>query len=320
MRKSIFQLQEAKIDEISYVTAPANKKKFLFKKSISLDRVSKGRIVCPSCGHEEALVDFVKSASEECPQCGADLIRSDAKILFKGDKIMKLIKLFKSFLGEDEDLVGEKEFKILEKSEKNIDEDVAKAIGDSLESLAEYSDDFPDAQKADIVTLAKIAISEAGKTAEKKEDEEDEEGEKVKKAGAKLSKQTVTVIKSAISKLSGVPDVVKALQGLIPSSAEKADMDALVEKIDSLTKAIGDLGTDDTKTEKEKETEETDLEKQISDLTKTVNKIAKAGGFKKSLTGDEEEEDEDEDEDDAGKTKTKKGHKWAFTIGGMPEK
>jgi len=310
MRK-IFQLQEAKIDEVSFVTAPANKKQFLFKKSVSLSRVSKGRIICSSCDHEETLIGFLKSASEDCPQCGTNLISSNSKIVFNGDKIMKLTKLFKSFLGDDEDLVDEKEFKILEKSEENIDKDIAKAISDSLESLSEYSDDFPDAQKADIVNLAKIAISEAGKT-EKKEDSNDDED--VKKAGAKLSKSTVTIIKSAISKLKDVPEAVKALQGLVPKATEKADIETLTKTVEALTKAIENNDPDETKTEKEKKTDETDLEKQLKNINDKINKIAKAGGVKQSLTEDEE----DEDEEDAGKEETKKGKKWGFVIGGRP--
>jgi len=313
-----FKLEDIELDEISLVDVPATKRKFLFRKA-DVDKkvrtIPNGIISCPSCGHQEALVDFVKSASEECPECGENLLSSDTEITFKKrrTRMKTLSEILKTFLEEDDEELTEEELELVEKAEEKIPPEAGKALKGALSLLSKYKGQYPDDVKTAINTLAKFASY--GYAAEKADDDED-----VKKAGAKLSKDTVSRLKKIVALLEKAPEALKLLKGLIPESAQKSDvekqLDQIMDTLKDLKKADDDPEEDDEeddddedKSKKKIKKEDSELMEKIESLTKTVNKIAKQKGVKKSLKGNDAEEDEDlEDED------VKKKGSWSFSL------
>jgi len=331
------KLSHIELDEISLVDLPANKKKFLFKKAA--DKDARGYLIC-DCGHKEALIDFLKSASEECPNCGENLMESATKIIFKGKKIMKkLSDLLIEFIGEDE--LTDDEVEKFEKADKKLAADVSKAIRRALNILNKF-EDFPDDVKESIDTLAKYAAFGYPTTKKKdKEDEEDEEDEKdLEKAGAKLSKATMELIKSVVEKGKPLDKAIKALAALVQKDAGKsAELLVIEEKMDELTEKLDkalakkkkkikkekkeeDEEEDEDKDEEEDEEEDEDedetkdAEKEVKKLKKRIKALEEKKGTKKSLKGQDDEdevEDEDEEVDEDGK-KIKKKKPWSFNL------
>lgn len=327
------KLEEIEPGEISLVDVPANKRKFLFKKADlegSSKTVPNGILVCPQCDHQEALIDFVKSASELCPECGADLLNSDTKIIFKRRRNMKLNlkelieKLFEDDEGEEE--LTEEELEQIEKAEKQIPKDALNAVKGALNLLTKYKSVLPDDVQAAIKTLAKVAAYGYGYPAKKKGDDEDEEDEdQLKKAGAKLSKDTIVKLKKIFTLLEKTPEAVKLLKELIPTESKKGDTEVLVEtlggKLDEILKALKGQASE----EEEDDEKKGDLKKELEKVQKTLKKIAETKGFSKLLKGigeeeeeeEEEAEEEEEEEEEKGtkqKTKKKAAYKWPFTL------
>ena len=322
------RLSRIELDEISLVDLPATKRKFLFKKAA--DRDEEGSLIC-ECGNKEALIDFLKSASEECPNCGESLLDSATKIIFKGDnKMKKLSELLIDFIGEDE--LEEEEIEKFEKADKKLSPQASKALKGALNILKKFKAEFPDEVKEAINTLAKYAAY--GYPAKKKEDEEEED---LEKAGAKLSKATMELIKSVVEKGKPLEKAIKALSALIQKDAGKsAEMIALEEKLDATLDKIDKLLKKKKKTKKEKKEEEEDedededkdeeeededeeveeAEKELKKLKKRIKKLEEKKGSKKSLKGQDDDEEEDEDEeklDEDGKP-IKKKKPWSFSL------
>jgi len=335
------KLSHIELDEISLVDLPANKKKFLFKKAA--DKDGKGFLIC-ECGHKEALIDFLKSASEECPNCGENLMESATKIMFKGRKIMKksLSDILVDFIGEDE--LTDDEVEKFEKAEKKMSSKAIKALKGALNVLKKFKEEFPDDVMESINTLAKYAIFAPPTPAKKKEDlddeeEEDETEEDLKKAGAKLSKATMELIKSVVEKGKPLDKAIKALAALVQKDAGKsAELLVIEEKMDELTEKLDKALKKKKKTKKEKKEEDEDededetdeeededeedeetkeAEKEVKKLKKRIKALEEKKGTKKSLKGqdDEDEEDEEEEEevDEDGK-KVKKTKPWSFSL------
>jgi hypothetical protein len=317
------KLEEIEPDEISIVGVPATKRKFLFKKadvSSGARTLPNGIITCPHCDHEEALIDFIKSASEECPECGENLIDSDTEIAFKKkeDRMKKLSDIIKAFLEDDDEELTDEELELIEKAEKKIPPDAQKALKGAITLLSKYKAQYPDDIKSAINTLAKFAAYGYG--AEKAADEDDED---VKKAGAKLSKDTVSKLKKILALIEKAPEALKLLKEMLPTDAKKSDLENKVDKllieIDGLKKGLGDEDEDDEdededvkkkkkKVKKDDEDEDEILEK-LENLEKTINKIAKQKGIKKSIAGQDDDEEDEEDTD-----VKKKGKSWSFSF------
>lgn len=314
-----FKLEEIEPDEISLVDVPATKRKFLFRKADVDEEVRtlpNGLIECPSCGFEEALIDFVKSASEECPECGENLISSDTEITFKKrrSKMKKISEIIKSFLEDDDEELTDEELEALEKADKKMPPEAAKALKGALSLLSKYKGQYPDDVKAAINTLAKFASY--GYAAEKA----DEDGD-LFKAGAKLSKDTVSKLKKIFDILKGAPEAVKLLKEMIPSEhAKSAELESKLDTVlDEIKKLKKGADTDEDEDEDTDEDEDEDkkkakdpLMKKLNALEKIVTKIAEAKGLKKSLKGSEEEEEDEEEETDV-KKKGKTPH-WGFSF------
>jgi len=313
------RLSRIEPDEISLVDLPAIKRKFLFKKAADKDK--EGFLIC-DCGHKEALIDFLKSASEECPNCGESLLDSATKIIFKGDhRMKKLSELLIDFIGGDE--LEDEDIEKFEKAEKKMSPEAVKSLKGALNILKKFKAEFPDDVKEAINTLAKYAAYGYGYPA-KKSDEEDED---VEKAGAKLSKATRELIRSVVDKSKILEKAVKALETLVKDDAQKSAEVALIEeKMDELTEKIDKLlkkkktkkGYPKDLEEKEEEEEEEEeeakeAEKEIKKLQKRIKNLEEKKGTKKSLKGQDEDEEEVEDEDEE-KQKTKKSKPWSFNL------
>jgi hypothetical protein len=310
------RLEEIEPDEISLVDVPATKRKFLFTKAAG----GESYLVC-ACGHEEALVDFLKSASGECPGCGESLEDSAIKIILKrGIKMKKkLSELIKDFIGEDE--LSEEEIEELEKAEKKIPPDAAKALKAVVTTLNKFKADFPDEIKECINTLAKYAAYGYGYPAKKAEKPDEEEEEDVEKAGAKLSKATRELIKNAVVGYKLLEKAMEALKTLVKEDTQKsAEILLIEEKMNQLSEKMDQLFQKKSKEEEEKkkktktkkeekeeeeveeeeeeETEEEEAEaevkKEMQILKKRVAQLEEKKGTKKSLTGQDEEEEETE--------------------------
>lgn len=315
------KLEDIEPDEISLVDVPATKRMFLFRKAdvAEEDRIiPNGIITCPSCDNQEALVDFVKSASEECPECGENLLSSDTEITFKKRRLRmkkKLSEILKAFLEEDDEELTEEELDIIEKAEKALDPDAKKALKGAIVLLSKYKGQYPDDVKSAINILAKFAAFGA---AEKAADEDDDDEPTLKKAGAKLSKDTVSKLKKIFALMEKAPEALKLLKDMLPESAKKSDvenkMDEILEEISELKKAVDDDDNDDDDKKKKKkkvkkdddDDDNSEIMEKLESLEKIVNKIAKAKGMKKSIDGN----DDDDDDDDV-----KKGSKkWSFSF------
>lgn len=310
------RLEEIELEEISLVDVPATKRKFLFTKA-----AGNGSYLVCKCGHEEALVDFLKSASEECPGCGESLEDSAVKIITKGKGVnnmkKKLSELIKDFIGEDE--LTDEEMEELEKAEKVIPPAAGKALKAVVATLSKFKADFPDEIKECINTLAKYAAYGYGYPA-KKEKKDEEEDEDVEKAGAKLSKATRELIKNAVEKYKTLEKAIVALESLIKSDTQKSaeillieeKMDNLSEKMDKLfekkaeveteaekkkkTKTKKKKGEDEEEEEEEEEEEvkkdEEEVRKDLKAIAERVEHLEEKKGTKKSLKGQDEEESE----------------------------
>lgn len=317
------KLEDIKPDEISLVDVPATKRTFLFQKADVAEEariIPNGIIICPSCDYQEALIDFVKSASEECPECGENLLSSDTKITFKKRRLQmkkKLSEILKAFLEDTDEELTDEELELIEKAEKALDPDASKALKGAVVLLSKYKDQYPDDVKSAINSLAKFAAFGAAKKA----DEDDEPD--LKKAGAKLSKDTVLKLKKIFALMEKAPEALKLLKDMLPESAKKSDVE---NKIDTLIKEIGDLKKaasdddedDDDKKKKlkkkkdaddEDDEDEDEIMEKLNSLTKMVNKIAKTKGLKKSVDGNDADDEDDENED-----VKKKGKKWSFSF------
>ena len=309
------RLEEIELEEISLVDVPATKRKFLFTKA-----AGDGSYLVCGCGHEEALVDFLKSASEECPGCGESLEDSATKIITKreGENTMKkkLSELIKGFIGEDE--LTDEEMEELEKAEKVIPPAAAKALKAVVATLSKFKADFPDEIKECINTLAKYAAYGYGYPAKKSEEEEEED---VEKAGAKLSKATMELIKNVLEKHVPLDKALKALEALIKPGTQKSaellivekKVEELSDKMDKILEKKEEKKTKTKKKEEEEEEEEEDEEedeeekkkeeeeeeevvkeakKDLNELKKRVENLEEKKGTKKSLKGQDEEESE----------------------------
>lgn len=328
------KLSHIVLDEISLVDLPANKKKFLFKKAA--DKEGKGFLIC-ECGHKEALIDFLKSASEECPNCGGNLMESATKIIFKGRKIMKsLSEILIDFIGEDE--LTDDEIEKFEKAEKKMSSKAIKALKGALNVLKKFKEEFPDDVMESINTLAKYAIFAPPASVKKKEDEdEDEDEQDLEKAGAKLSKATMELIKSVVEKGKPLDKAIKALAALVQKdSGKSAELLVIEEKMEELSEKLDKALKKKKKTKKEKKEEDEDededeedekdedeeedeeetkeAEKEIKKLKKRIKNLEEKKGTKKSLKGqDDEDVDEEEEVDEDGK-KVKKQKPWSFNL------
>ena len=230
----------------------------------------------------------------------------------------KLSELIKDFIGEDE--VTDEEMEKLEKAEKEIPPDAAKALKAVVTTLSKFKGDFPDEIKECINTLAKYAAYGYGYPAKKSEKSEEEEEEDVEKAGAKLSKATRELIKNVVVGYKLLEKSMEALKALVKEDTQKSaemllieeKMNELSEKMEKLfqkklkeeeekkkkTKTKKEQGEKEDeeeeeeieKEEEEEEEAEAEIKKEMKSLKKRLEQLEEKKGTKKSLTGQDEDE------------------------------
>jgi len=231
------KLKDIEIDEISLVDFPANRKKFLIIKN-------------------------EKNTHKSLAMQGDFGITNLRK-----NKMKELRKLFEDYFGDD---FKKEEFEKFEKAEIKT-EDI-KILKDALGLVNKYKDDFPDDLKSAVGVLAKSSIHKEEKTTKEVKTDTDLK-EALEKAGATLSKSTVTKINQAI-------EILGKLVGF--ETKKKSDTEMIKEEIAALKKSIEDAG---------KEEEENEIVKQnktINDLKTRLETVEKSKGVKKSIDSGEE--------------------------------
>lgn len=306
------KLKDIETTEVSFVDAPAIKRKFLFfkqdKKKMKIEIESDGTIggtdILIDGEKVENLRDFsfslyppiegnVKSAIVNCSYSKVvdtkdGFKRSETFYLAKGDKSMneEFIKLLKEYFGEDVKMDFEKAEEL---SDKAVD-----AIKEALKLVNKYKGDFPDDLKKAVGTLAKYASAGYGYP-EKKEKKDD-----IEKTGAKFSKDTLERIKKAIEALEALKALLPELKEQTQKSDVKSELDKSIEK---LSKSIEELEmkaeTKDDKEEPEKKEDEgkEEIAKKIDDLLKRFENIEKKVGVRKSVEGQDADVDADTKKD-----------------------
>ena len=298
--KNARELTDIDIQEVSLVDKAANKKKFLFFKAAGEDAPARSKsktkklkkkinIVIDSNGTiggtkisvngEEIpnLRDFnfsfwgdsddsrsVSCSYSKFVETEDGFSRSETFYLSKGDSKMKLNeeiqKQLEAYYGEG----------VAIEIDKISDTDViVKAFG----TINEYRSDFPD----DLRDAIRHIVKQAAQFVPVVVAEEEEGAEPVKKAGAKLSKDT----------LKKLTDAMNTLKSLLPQLAEKSDTsdtEGVAKMLADITKKLTDLES------KEATGEATDLAKSLSEIGKRLESIEKGTNGKTGIDGQDEEE------------------------------
>jgi len=297
MAKDVRELADIELAEVSLVGKAANKKKFLFfkqegksatgkklKKKINIVIDSDGTIggtkIAVNKDTLKNLRDFsfsfwggnedtsraVSCSYAKFVETEDGFSRSETFYLSKGDSDMepKVKEQLQKYFGEDEKV----DFEKAEESD---------VVVESLETVNEYQEDFPDDLKKAVGIIAKQAGMYAPPV-------EPDKSESISKAGAKFSKETLTKLQTLIA-------AAKALEEVLPKEkeeTEKADDGGNVElrkTIDGLTKKLEGL-------EKQEDDEaKSELKKTVKTLTERLETVEKGTGVRKSEDGQDDEDD-----------------------------
>jgi len=292
------RLKQIQLDEISLVSAPANRKKFYIIKEQK----------CPDCGGilKQMRIDEDEACTQlKCSECGRIIESSTIKEVFEMEDLMKI---YKELTGDSEDF-SEEQISIL----KAMKEETLNAIKGALNMLNKYKADMPKDLKDAVDVLAKYVTGKAPypypyptkKDAEILDqliEKHKKEVVELEKAGKKLSKDTIEKIRSVIKSLAGLPDAIKTLQSLLPEGEEvKKDTNEddksgeLAEQVKKeFTDKLGEIVKSIEKmTEESKKTAE-EVKKSAEDMDKRLTVLEEEKGIKKSIDG---EGDDDEDEE-----------------------
>lgn len=252
------ELKNIKLNEVSIVDKAANKRKFLFFKARGEGRGNGGTAqadggakycVCPDCGFSKLHSKIgegksVPCAKIKCPKCGTLMEGSVTKL--KGDHLMddQIKELLKMYFGE-EDKSFEKRFTVGAGDMEKV-----------LKTIGEYKADFPEDLDKAIDILAKATIWSLG-------DKQEENQEDLEKAGAKLSKDTISKLKA----------IIAAAEALLPKEAgdndstKKSDDNTSDEK-EKTIKALSESIAEITDKLEKKETSE-----QLSEISKALEQL-----------------------------------------------
>jgi len=277
--KKTNELSDMKIEEISLVEKPANKKSFLFFKSADKTNKEAGdlKIAIESDGTVEGTKIQVNGAKIEdmnafnfsfyVPEQGIEgnpslscsyskiveeedgFKRSELYYLAKGATEMnkELIELLKQLFG-DESYTFTKE---------ELSADAVKALKEALATIVKYKDEYPDELLGAVKTLAKYA------TKEEKSD---------------VTKTNVDATK-VVDPVVVVPVVDPAI---------KVEPVIKVDPVVELTKVVTDLKDQITKDTKDSKDQ---LAKDIAGLVTRLDQVEKSTGTKKSIEGQDTNSD-----------------------------
>lgn len=285
------ELKNIKLGEVSLVDKAANKRKFLFfkaegtsdkdalsveKKKITIGIESDGTAGGTTVTIDGEKVDSLRSfdfgfwqdgdaksrvscSYSKTVESEGGFQRTETYYLTKGDYQMdkKIQELLKMYFGDDSGAIEKAAVKA---------EDIEKV----LKTIEVYKKDFPDDLEKAVAVLARSAIWSLDVTA----------NEPVEKAGAKLSKDTISKLKA----------IIAAAQALLPKEAsDDGGVNKSDEDTSELQKTIAELTDSIAKIEKEsKSAEKEELTKALEGLTARLVAIENSTGIKKTVDGQED--------------------------------
>ena len=322
MQKRGNKLRDIKLNEISLVDMPANKRPFLFFKR-------KG-------AHES---QFVKAKKKITIAIESNGLVGGTKVSVNGEDLGKLRSFDFSFYGEDpkqlihasyskvaasEDGFSRTETYYLSKGEITMDSktlkalqtymgtediDFEKKVGEeeiekALTLISEhYKETFPEDLENAVGVIAKCAAS----SYEKKDDDKD-----VEKAGAKFSADARKKIKA----------VITSLEAMLPGASEsKEKSDSGSDKLAEVVKQVAELKEalakklDPGKKDDDKSIV-AELTKSLKEISDRLNAVEGDDATKKSIDGDGNDDDDDDEQKGAGE----KGKKLWPTVTGQGKK
>lgn len=201
----------------------------------------------------------------------------------------KFKEILAEFFGDD---LEEEDIKKAE----GIEEDAQKALGDALETIDEYRDDYTPDVLAAILKVAKAAV-----TPEEEVEEPDFVAELIdaEKAGARLSKATIAQLKKIVEIAS---NMLTASEKKLGKKKDDDDEDEYSPEVIAALEKLEAYETAEVEAEKQKTTDaQTKFQKTIDELTEKVEKLEKKKGIKKGLEG--QDGDDDPEDDDTGDKK-----------------
>lgn len=282
------KLRNIKLKEISLVTAPANRQKFLIIKQEN----------CPNCGGilKQMRIDEDKSCIQlKCSEC-ENIYKNK---LSKGRNVMEtLINLLKEMFGED---VSEEQIKVI----KALSDDARTALTDALDILSKYKEDMPKDLLDSVNALSKHAIGKVSSNSNDGKKEEEilkqflekckKEIEEVEKSGRKLSKDYTQKIKSVIKSFNDMISVVKTLEALLPDEDKVSKSSDNGDKAEEIHKKEREMLVEEIKKSFIEELKKTNAAVvELSEATKKANEtfetrlktLEEVKGVRKGLDGE----------------------------------
>jgi len=187
----------------------------------------------------------------------------------------KFLEILKNFFGdelEDEDI----------KKAEGIEEDAQKALGDALETIDEYRDDYtPD------VLAAILKVSKAAVTPEEEVEEPDFVAEltDVEKAGARLSKATIAQLKKIVEIAGNMLAASEKKLG-----KKKDDENEYTPEVIAALEKLEAYETAEVEAEKQALLDaKSETDKKLDAMAKEIEKLKKQKPVKKGLESDDDE-------------------------------
>ncbi len=307
------QLADITTNEVSFVDKPANKRPFLILKrdesvskakkvnlevSIKTDNTVKGTKILVNGDEIKDMTGFYFSfhepsgdyPGENVISCSYSKVvdnedgfkHSETFYLAKGEFKMdkELLKQLTTFLGDDMIDVN--------KAALPSDEEV-ESVTKALECIEQYKADCPEEF---IKAINAVAMSAGLRHCQQVTKADSKDDDAINKAGAKLSKETLAKVKSALAAL-------EALKSILPADkTEKSEevTSDLAKKLETLVDALQVNKSED-------KAEDNELTKTLKTIAERIDKIEKTTGTKKSVEGQDDTEDDDD-------TVNKSGNKW----------
>lgn len=279
------KLKDIKIEEVSFVAHPANRKPFLFfkqdpTKGIGIDEdkpkqlEKTGQLVCPSCGYKLDYSGRRAPARKKCPKCGTLMqcaAKKEVKAMNADRHAEAILKEFADQfenieLGDEyESFLDEKMDEEQIEKAKKLPPKILNAISGAFKTLNQFKDSLPAPLLNALSLMAKYVTGKYPYPRPYKKSDENAEDDKriyteedLEKAGKSVSKAMATqllAIRKILDDILGPEVLKKAMeeaQEVEPLELMKAIHTYLVEK-------------DGKETENPKEKEKEEVEKKADE-------------------------------------------------------
>jgi len=287
------KLKDIKINEISLVTSPANRKMFFIVKE-DLKKDSDGNYLCTNCENvlKQEIIDEDESCIQlECSECGLKIQIHKNEV----EKMKDLIKVYKDFIGED---FSEEQVELA----KALSDEAKGAVSGALNMLNKYKADMPADLLDAIKTMTKYATGAYPSPAKKSDDgikeavkkAEDElkaAKEELEKAGKKLSKDTIEKIKAAVKAL-------ESLKTLLPEDELKKSDDPDKDFSEEIKKMSETLNVKVTEVVDQISKMTEDSKKANEGVAERLTVLEKEKGTRKSIDGNDDDDTDNLKKDD----------------------